>query len=133
MGIRSQLAHIRAAIAFAPATINTATTTAGTVIDTARHPSVGVMWGAHAYTAGDFTALIEEADNVGMTGAVALTEKRLDLDAATVSAAVGTGFYRRIEMISTLQFLRFSIVSANSPNANLSAFWMIEPDVKPGV
>jgi hypothetical protein len=115
------------------ATINSNTTTPGAIIDTADFdPGVGFAFAATGFTDGDYSLLIEESDDSGMSGAVTLSEKRLDLDAASVVAAVGAGDYERVSVISNLRYVRASVVSTGvTTGADLNVLFVGGKEISP--
>lgn len=107
--IRSDLKQTLALLA----AISTNTTTAGSIIDTANF-ELGLMFAMQlsAWTDGVYTLLLEESDDDGMAGAVAITGDKLigslpALTAATVEGAV----LETVGVISNLRYVQASIVS----------------------
>jgi len=95
------------------ATITTDTTTAGSILDTADF-ELGLMFAVQisAYTDGTYTLLIEESDDSGMSGAVAVTGDKLIGSLPAVSAVNAAGAaLDTVGVISNLRYVRASLVS----------------------
>lgn len=97
------------------ATISSNTTTAGTIIDTANYDGgIMVSFAASAWTDGTYTPLLEESDDSGMSGAVAVSDDKLigtEAAAALSAATSAGGLWKTIGFFSTLRYVRVSIVS----------------------
>lgn len=110
--IRSNVKQILALLA----TISTDTTTNGAIIDTADF-ELGLMFAVQIsdYTDGTYTLLIEESDDSGMSGAVAVTGDKLIGSLPVLSAATAQGgTLGTVGVISNLRFVRASLVSAST-------------------
>ena len=103
------------------AVIATDTTTAGAILDTADF-ELGLMFGLQVskYTLGTLTLLIEESEDSGMSGAVAVTGDKLigALPVATAVTAEG-GTIGTVGAISNLRYVRASVVSTDSADATV--------------
>ncbi len=110
--IRSNLKEI---VGFS-AIITTNTTTAGAILDTSDF-ELGLMFSVAitVFGAGTFTLLLEESDDSGMSGAVAITGDKLigTLPALTAATAQGVTL-ETVGVISNLRYVRASIVSTGT-------------------
>lgn len=98
------------------AEITSDTTTAGAIFDTADF-ELGLMFAVASttYTDGTYTLLIEESDDSGMAGAVAVTGDKLIGSLPAVSAVTADGAdYATVGIISNLRFVRASLVSTST-------------------
>lgn len=98
------------------ATISTDTTTVGSIIDTADF-NLGLMLAviASAYADGTYTLLIEESDDSGMSGAVAVTGDNLIGSLPVLSAVTAAGaVLETVGVFGTLRYIRVSLVSAST-------------------
>ncbi len=98
------------------ANISTDTTTAGAIIDTADF-ELGLMFALSStdYTDGTYTLLIEESDDSGMSGAVAITgDKLLGILPVLSSVSVAGVALAKIGVISNKRFVRVKIVSTST-------------------
>ena len=93
--------------------ITSDTTTAGAIFDTADF-ELGLMFlvGAHTYTDGTYTLLLEESSDSGMAGATTISGDQLIGTLPVVSAATASGAaFDTVGVISNLRYVRASIVS----------------------
>lgn len=96
--------------------ISSDTTTVGAIIDTADF-ELGLMFAmmVTAFTTGDFTLILEEADTVGFSGSTVISGDQLIgtlpfLDALTADGSV----LLTVGVISNKQFVRVSVLSDNT-------------------
>ena len=116
MAVKDIRSNVKQNLAFEPQVISTDTTTTGAILDTADF-ELGLMFAvnASAYTDGTYTLLIEESDDSGMSGAVAVTGDKLIGTLPALAAAVAEGdALETVGVISNLRFVRASIVSAST-------------------
>lgn len=104
------------------AVIGTDTTTTGAILDTAAL-ELGLMFALQStlHTDGTYTLLIEESDDAGMAGAVAVTGDKLIGTLPALSAVTAEGDQlATVGVISNLRYVRPSIVStATTTGASL--------------
>ncbi len=97
-------------------------TVTGSVIDTADF-ELGLMFSLNvsAFTTGTFTLALFEADNVAMTGAVAITGDKLigTLPVAIAASAEGSDL-GTVGVISNLQFVRADVVGTDTSVGTIS-------------
>jgi hypothetical protein len=111
--------NIKQANAFNIQAIASDTTTAGNEIDLAGYESVTLVLQAGAVTAGDATLLIQESDTSGGTFTDVADTDLIGLEADTkVDAANAT---TRIGVLSKKQYIKASVVTANSANLTVGA------------
>jgi hypothetical protein len=124
--------------AFEVQTISSATTTTGGIIDTAKYDN-GIYFAPFCttYTTGDFLMTIFESAAADMTGATAVADKNeifadITLDAVTAETSIATpvGIARQ-GVFGTLRYLRVSIVSTDTPNADIGVMAIANPESRP--
>lgn len=114
------------------AAIASATTTAGSIIDTKdMDPGLMFILSAPVYTSGDFALLLEESDDSGMVGATAITGDQLLGSLGVITAA--TTDLPTTGVISVKRYVRASVVSSNTPDATVSVVAVSKPEVRPVV
>ena len=116
MAVKDIKSNLLQSLALVPGVIATDTTTAGAIFDTADN-ELGLMFGVNvsAYTDGTYTLLLEESDDSGMSGAVAITGDKLIGTLPAVSAAIASGAtIPTVGVISNLRYVRASIVSSST-------------------
>jgi hypothetical protein len=102
--------EIFAVIARNTAAISTNTTTAGVIIDTKGYEGLEFLIQSGARTDGSYLPLIEESDDSGMAGAVAVAdEDLLGLEVDATIAAANT--VKRIGYVGHKRYVRLSLVS----------------------
>ena len=105
-------------------TINSATTTLGTVIDTknAEDKNFSVIF--DAFTSGDFSVQILEDDVIGMGAATVVPASVVGGDkyneVLAPDPAAGDVFSYHVNRTMSKRFLRLAIVSADTPVADVS-------------
>ena len=111
--------NIKQAVAFNIQTISSDTTTAGTEIDTAGYESATIIFQAGVVTAGDATLLVQESDTSGGTFTDVADADLIGLEASTkLDASNGVA---KIGVLSKKQYLKVSVVTANSANLTVGA------------
>jgi hypothetical protein len=123
MAVKDIASNLQHNVAVESQVIATDTTTAGAIFDTADF-ELGLMFAmtVSAYTDGTYTLLIEESDDSGMSGAVAVTGDKL-IGALPALSAVDTegDVMAKAGVISNLRYVRPSIVStATTSGATMS-------------
>lgn len=115
MAVKDIRSNLKEIVGFS-AIITTNTTTAGAILDTADF-ELGLMFSVAitVFGAGTFTLLLEESDDSGMSGAVAITGDKLigTLPALTAATAQGVTL-ETVGVISNLRYVRASIVSTGT-------------------
>jgi hypothetical protein len=90
--------------------ISSDTTTVGNIIDTAGFEAVTFVQATGAYTDGNYTLLIEDGDDSGLSDAAAVSDDFLiGTEAATVLSAANS--VSRIGYVGKKRYVRASIVS----------------------
>ena len=111
--------NIKQLNAFNIQTISSDTTTAGNEIDLAGYESATIAFQAGVVTAGDATLLIQESDTSGGTFTDVADTDLIGLESATkLDASNGVS---KIGVLSKKQYLKVSVVSANSANLTVGA------------
>lgn len=115
MAVKDIRSNVKQTVALT-AVITTDTTTNGAILDTADF-ELGLMFGLDitAFTDGTYTLALQESDDSGMAGAVAITGDKLigTLPVATAATAQGADL-GTVGVISNLRFVRAQIVSAGT-------------------
>jgi hypothetical protein len=111
--------NIKQAVAFNIQIISSDTTTAGTEIDTAGFESATIVFQAGVVTAGDATLLIQESDTSGGTFTDVADADLIGLETSTKLDA--SNAVAKIGVLSKKQYLKVSVVTANSANLTVGA------------
>jgi hypothetical protein len=111
------------------ANIASNTTTAGTIIDTADFDGgLTFQMFISAFTNGSYLPLIEESDDSGMSGAVAISDDKLigtEVGATLAALTADTEVVKSIGVFSNLRFIRLSFVSSGSSGAGADVHALI--------
>lgn len=111
--------NIKQLNAFNIQTINSDTTTAGNEINTTGYESATIVFQAGVVTAGDATLLVQESDTSGGTFTDVADIDLIGLESATkLDASNGVS---KIGVLSKKQYLKVSVVTANSANLTVGA------------
>jgi len=102
-------------VALATQLINTDTTTAGVIIDTAGYESLEFIMQAGVVTAGDITGVMQDGDDSGLSDAATVAS---DFRLGSLVTLDATGV-TRVGYIGKKRYVRLNGLSANS--ANLTA------------
>lgn len=94
-------------------TINTDTTTAGVIIDTAGYESLEFILQTGAVSAGDVTPLLQDGDDSGLSDVAAVAADFRLGNLVTLDAANGV---TRVGYVGKKRYVRLSAVSDNSAN-----------------
>jgi hypothetical protein len=98
--------------------INTDTTTAGVIIDTAGYESLEFIMQAGVVTAGDVTPLVEDGDNVALSDAAAVGA---DFRLGALVLLDTTNDITRFGYVGKKRYVRISAVTATSANLTVGA------------
>lgn len=120
-------------------TINTATTTNGSIIDTANASAVSFYLMSSAFTAGTFKLSFQEGDESTLSDAVDLPDDKLvtiesDQDAVETGLTAVTAVLTNMTkagVFSNKRYVRPRIVSTNSPNATVQVLVRLDKTDKP--
>ena len=111
--------NIKQLNAFNIQTISSDTTTAGNEIDLAGYESATIVFQAGVVTAGDATLLVQESDTSGGAFTDVADIDLIGLESATkLDTSNGVS---KIGVLSKKQFLKVSVVTANSANLTAGA------------
>lgn len=99
-------------VALATQLINTDTTTAGVIIDTAGYESLELIMQAGVVTAGDVTLIMQDGDDSGLSDAATVASDSRLGSLVTLDA---TGI-TRVGYVGKKRYVRISAVSDNSAN-----------------
>lgn len=115
--------NVKLITALYPRTIATDTTTAGAIIDTKGFNSVlfGVQTGTLANSDGDYTVLIEDGDDSGLSDAAAVADTYLlgTESGASFTADTDDAKLSKVGYIGNKRYVRLSIVSTNTTNGQV--------------
>lgn len=115
MAVKDIRSNLKEIVAFS-AVINSDVTTNGAILDTADF-ELGLMFSVAitVFGVGSYTLLLEESDDSGMSGAVAITGDKLIGTLPVLGAATAQGAtLETVGVISNLRYVRASIVSVTS-------------------
>ena len=99
-------------VALATQLINTDTTTAGVIIDTAGYESLEFITQAGVVTAGDITGVMQDGDDSGLSDAATVAS---DFTLGSLVTLDATGV-TRVGYVGKKRYVRLNGLSANSAN-----------------
>lgn len=113
---REMASEIKQLNAFDIQTISSDTTTNGDIIDLQGFDSCTFLFQTGTVTDGDYTVLIQEGDDSGLSDAAAVADADLTATEASVSFTADTddNVVSKIGYIGSKRYVRFNVVSANT-------------------
>lgn len=122
-------------VAFNVQAISTDTTTNGNIVDTKGYDSVTFVFVTGTVTDGDYTVLIQDGDDSGLSDAAAVADAQLTNTEADTSFTADTddNVSKTIGYLGNKRYVRFNVVSTNtSTGATVGAIALLgHPDVSP--
>ena len=120
MAKKDQLSDIKELNAFDIQAISSDTTTNGDIIDTQGYESVSFVFQSGTITDGDYTVLIQEGDDSGLSDASAVADADLlpvgtgQEAAASFDADTDDNLVTKIGYRGSKRYVRFNVVSTNT-------------------
>lgn len=116
MATKDQYNDLNELVAFNIQAISTDTTTNGAIIDTKGYEAVTFIFHTGTITDGDYTVLIQDGDDSGLSDAAAVADADLigTEAAASFTADTDDNKVSKIGYIGTKRYVRFNVVSTNT-------------------